>query len=239
MYALLRFLVTSQKYLSIWHEHITAHNIADLLHLAVNRTVRSWCPATHLLHSIVKLFEPETDTPVSTRSQLYDALVQPGLQESLLRTVLLREPFQHGVLSDLTYMPGMQGLPAAAVLSMFKEALTNGRHSVFKAMCEGQLAVMLDVQGLLQLLRLVLQRSDAAGFVYALKEVPAAQQLESGQVGVVVEGVLFIRCADVICLHRAADESLCGPVYLLSWVMVACVRSMSKVTQCSPMVGAV
>jgi hypothetical protein len=181
----------------MWHKLITADNIADLLHLAVNRTVRSWCPAAHLIRSIVELFEPATGTPVDTCRQISNVLQQPGLQESLLRTVLLRSPFQHGVFSDLMYMPGMQCLPATAALSMFREFLTMGRCHVFKAMCEGQLAVMLDVQGLLELLLMVLQRSDAGGFVYALVEVPAAAQLEVEQVGVVA-GVLFIMSAAVL-----------------------------------------
>jgi hypothetical protein len=106
------------------------------------------------------------------------------LHESLLRTLLLREPVQLGiVMSDLKHLPGMRPLTAAGALSMFKEVLNSGRQYVFEKLCGVHLAA-LDVQGLQGLLRLLVHRSDAVKFVHALEEAPTAQQLEAGQVGV-------------------------------------------------------
>jgi hypothetical protein len=195
--ALLRFHVSSQECLSSWHKHITADNIADLLHLAVNSTACSWCPAQHLIYSIAHLVFPEYGAPANTRMQISNALQQPGLSESLLRTLLLREPVElRIVMLDLKRLPGMRPLTAAAALSIFQEVLTNGRQDVFAELCGVHMAA-LDVQGLQELLGMLLRRSDAAGFVHALADAPTAQQLEAGQVGK-TEGVSTALCFSVL-----------------------------------------
>jgi hypothetical protein len=170
---------------------IAPSNIADLLHLAVNRRTSSWSAGAQLVHAVADIIANINGINPGSREQLCIALQQPGLQEALLRTALQREPRNDG-LNCMFTLPGMQGLPAAAAVSLFTEVLNAGRHHTFDALCFSPLAAHLDTQGLIDVLRVVMQWLTVAGAVSPLLKVPAALQLESGQVIIVAlqEGYL-------------------------------------------------
>jgi hypothetical protein len=176
----------TQVRVSFLKSNITPSNVADLLLLAVNRPTRSWTTAAHLLQWVRDMLADS-----DSRGELWRALQQPGLQESLLRTALQHGEWRADVMPRLCALPGMACLPAAAAVSLFKEVLNEGKEEVFNGLCFTPLAVYLDAQWLLEILQVVLQRDKCAGLLHALLQNFVASPLELGQVSsaAAVEGV--------------------------------------------------